>query len=152
MRGLEATALIDSDIHQYRTPFHPPDHVAGYQLGRLGAGHQHPTDHQIRLQDIIFESSLGGVHGLERRAEAPRQPRQHLHVAIQHGHVGGHAQRHVNGVFADHAAADHHHLGRGHAGDTAQQDAAPALGAFQRRRAGLNRQPAGHLRHRRQQR
>ncbi|MCY1364045.1 hypothetical protein D9M69_508340 [compost metagenome] len=55
-------------------------------------------------------------------------------------------------MAADHPAAEDHHLARRHPRHPAKQHAAPALGAFQAVRAGLDRHPPGHLGHRRQQR
>ena len=53
---------------------------------------------------------------------------------------------------AGYAAAQNHYFGRGHTGHAAQQHATPALRFFQRMRAHLWGQPAGHFRHRGQQR
>jgi hypothetical protein len=52
----------------------------------------------------------------------------------------------------DHAAADHRYLAGKDAGYTAEQDAEAAIGLLQRRGTGLDRQPAGNFRHRRQKR
>ena len=61
-------------------------------------------------------------------------------------------ERHAQGVHADDAAAEDDDLGRRNAGDAAEQDAPTAGLALEGVGAGLDRHPAGHLAHRREQR
>ena len=66
--------------------------------------------------------------------------------------VGAHAQRDVDRVRADDAAAEHQHLGRVYAGHAAQQHAEAAVRLFEEIRARLHRHAARHFGHRREQR
>ena len=77
---------------------------------------------------------------------------EHFGIAVENGHVGTEADRHLRGIEADHAAADHHDLAGHHARDTAKQHAASAMRLFERGSARLHAHPAGHLAHRLEQR
>ncbi len=77
---------------------------------------------------------------------------EHFGIAIEDGHLPAEPDRHLRGVETDHAATDHDDLARHHAGDAAQQDAAPAMRLFERGRPGLDAHPSGNLAHRFQER
>ena len=152
LRGLEAAALVDRHIHQHRAGTHQLQLVARDELGRRGAGNQHRADHQVGVGQALFDGVAGGVDGGQLVAVQLVQVLQAVERAVEDGDVRVHAHRHARGVDAHHAAADHQHFGRLHAGHAAEQHAGTALRFLQRMRAGLDRHAAGHFRHRRQQR
>ena len=47
VRGFEAAALVDGDIHHHRAALHVGDHFAAHQLGRRSARDQHRADYQV---------------------------------------------------------------------------------------------------------
>src|SRR3546814_4153813 len=61
----------------------------------------------------------------------------HFGVAFQYRHVGAQASRHLRGIEAHDAAADHRNLGGHHAWHTTQQHATTAMYLLQRGCAGL---------------
>ncbi len=97
-------------------------------------------------------ASAGRKHRVERAPELPPQRAQHFGVAIQHPHLGAHPKRDVARVRAHDAAAEHDDVRGNDAGDTAQQDATPAVRLFQIMCARLHGKATRHLGHRRQQR
>ena len=73
-------------------------------------------------------------------------------TAIQHGHVGAHAERDRRRMRADDAAAQDHDLARRHARHAAEQDALAAVRLLEQQRPRLHGHATRHFRHRRQQR
>ena len=72
--------------------------------------------------------------------------------ALEDRDVRAEAERDHRGVVADDAAADHDDAAGRDAGDAAEQQAAAAERLLEEVRAGLRREPAGDLAHRREQR
>ena len=72
--------------------------------------------------------------------------------ALEDRDVRAEADRDDRGVVADDAAADHDDVTRRDAGHAAEQEPAPAERLLEEVRAGLRREAAGDLAHRRQQR
>ena len=97
-------------------------------------------------------ASLVDVAGADAAAEEIVELAQARQRAVEDGDLGAEADGHARRMGADDAAADDHDLGRGDAGNAAEQDAAAAIRLLQRRRRGLDRQAAGDLAHRREQR
>ncbi len=116
------------------------------------AGDEDAADHQIGPGAIFLDGAGSRVDGLERGAEAADQLLHPLDTLFDDDDVGAHAECHRGGIGADHAAADDDHARRSNAGHAAEQHAATPLRLLQAVGAGLDRHPAGHLRHRRQQR
>src|ERR1019366_9263557 len=53
VRGLEAAALVDGNIHHHGAAPHSGDHLAAHQPWRGGAGNQHGAHHQIGSLKIL---------------------------------------------------------------------------------------------------
>ncbi|MCY1447540.1 hypothetical protein D9M71_641690 [compost metagenome] len=81
---------------------------------------------------------MGGVEGGDAIAVEGVQAAQGVHALVQYRDIGAEAHGHGQGMGTDHATAEYHHLAGSHAGDTAEQDAAAALGFFQAAGAGLD--------------
>ncbi len=77
------------------------------------------------------------------------QPRQR---AIKYAHLRAEPDRHARRLGSDHAAAENCDTRRRHARHAAEQHAAAATVALQRGARRLDREPACHLAHRREQR
>ena len=71
---------------------------------------------------------------------------------VEGGHPRPHPGRHLDGVEPDHPRPKHHHVGRRHPRNAAQQHPAAAVRLLQVEGADVGRHAAGHLRHGRQQR
>ena len=56
-RGLDATALVDTDIDDHRAGLHTADHLLGDDVGRAGAHPQHSAHHEVGI------GQLGGDTG-----------------------------------------------------------------------------------------
>ncbi|MCY1170953.1 hypothetical protein D9M73_110430 [compost metagenome] len=112
--GLEAAALIDRDIDQHRAALHRLDHLARHQFGGSGARHQHRADHQMRILDRGRDRRLAGISSLDLAAEEHVELGQPRVRNVVDGDVGAHADRHLRGIDARHAAAQNRDLGRGH--------------------------------------
>ena len=121
-------------------------------FGATRAGDQHGADDEIRVRD--------GSLRLEPRRHQQRDPAlqdllEMAHAverALEDRHLGAEAERDDRGVVADDAAADDHDLAARDAGHAAEQQPAPAERLLEEVRAGLRREPARDLRHRREQR
>ena len=100
----------------------------------------------------IGDRGAGRIDRAQSRAELGRQALQGLVRAVDHGDGSAHADRDRRRMRARHAAAEHEHVGGGHARHAAEQHAAPALRLLQRMRPDLRREATGDLGHRRQQR
>ena len=72
--------------------------------------------------------------------------------ALEDGHVCAEADGDHRGVVADDSAADHQHSAGGDSGHSAEQQTTAPERLLQEVRAGLGREPAGDLAHRREQR
>ena len=77
---------------------------------------------------------------------------QAVDAAVGDVDLGADADRDVRRLRARDAAADDEHLARGDPGDAAEQEPAPAERALEHERAGLGRDLARDLAHRREQR
>ena len=151
-RGLETAALINRHIDQHRARLHRRQLRPRHQLRRRRPGDQHRTDHHIGLGHQPRGQLGAGIAGLELPAIEVVQRPHPRQRAVQHRHIRPHSGRHPCRMRADHAAADHHDLGRQNPRHAADQHAAPAIGLLQRPGADLRRQLPRHLGHRRQQR
>ena len=151
-RGLEAAALVDRDVDQHRAGLHQRQLLAPHHVGRAGAVDEHGADHQVGPRQHLLDRQRGRVDGRAAAAEGDVELAQAVDRAVEDEDVGLHPDRDEGGVHADHAAADHHHVGGGDAGHAAEQDAAPAERLLEHEGAGLGGDLAGDLAHRRQQR
>src|SRR5579883_1210851 len=149
---LEAAALVYGDIDKHGARLHAAHHLACHELRRGRPRHQHRADDEIGRQHL----ALDRLHGREERVEL----RAELHVelveagerAVDDGDISLHAHRHARRIGPRDTTAQDHHLGRGDAGDAAQEDTEAALLLFETMRADLDRHAAGDLAHRRQER
>jgi hypothetical protein len=145
MRGLEAAALVDGDVDEHRALLHAGQHGGVTSFWRGRTRDQHGADDEIGREDILPRarrrsssvsdaavelSSSWRRRGIERSMMVTSAPRP---TAI------------LRGMQPDHAAAEDDDLARQHARHAAEQHAAAAIGLLQRRRAGLDRQAAGHF-------
>ena len=149
---LEATALVDRDIHQHRSPAHLGHHFLRHELGRGGARHQHSAHHQVGMKDMGLDRIDRGVDRVQFGAEQRVQLVEAAQRLVDDGDARLHTDGHAHRVGARDAAADHQHIRRRHARHAAQQHATAALRLFQAMGAGLDRHAPGHLAHGRQKR
>ncbi len=152
VRGLEASALIDGDIHHHRAGLHGLQHFAPHQLGRRRSWNQHRADHQIGIADGIAHREDVGCERDHLAAINVVQRAQAIEIAIDDGDVRAQTDGHLGRLMAHHAAAQDHDIGGRHAGNAAQQDAAAAVGPLQIHRAHLHGHASGHFAHGREQR
>jgi hypothetical protein len=152
LAGLEAAALIDGHVHHHAAGLQLGEHGPGDQLGRRGARHQHRPDDQVALAHHMIQGIGGGEDGPHAPLVTVVQHLQARDRLVQHRDLGAQAERHARGILAHHAAADHRHLGGGHAGYTGQQHAGAAAGLLQAVSTGLHRHAPGHGAHRGEQR
>ena len=150
--GFKAAALIDRNVDQHCAGLHRAEHVAGHQLGGSSAGYQHCADHEVSLGHFAGERRAARIERAGAAFEMAVEPFEHFGIAIEDGDISAKADRHLRGIEAHHAAADHHDLGRQHARNPAEQHPAPAIGFLQRSGPGLDRHPSGNLAHGFQQR
>ena len=149
--GFEATALIDGHINDHCAVVHLAEHRPRHQLRRCGAGNQHRADHQISYVHILLHRVAGGVDRVQAPVEYRVQIIQARQGTVQNGDVRTHAHRHARGIDTHHAAADHHHIRRWHAGHTAHQHTQTTLRLLQRVGTGLNGHAPRYFAHRRKQ-
>jgi hypothetical protein len=90
----------------------PPCH----QFRRRGAGQQHRTDDEIRIDHFALDCFAGREHSLHGAQELLVELAQALDGTIDDGDVGAQAMRHFDRVRAGNTAADHDHLRGRHAG------------------------------------
>ena len=117
-----------------------------------GALDEHRADHEVDPGQHLLDRQGRAEHGRQRAGELQVGAAERVDADVEQEHVGGHPDRDVGGVDPDRAGADHHHVRGGDAGDAAEQDAAPAHRLLEEEGAGLGRDPAGDLAHRREQR
>jgi len=55
VRGLEAPALVDRRVHQYRVALHQPELVPADDKGRAGAVDEHGPDHQVHPRQHLLD-------------------------------------------------------------------------------------------------
>ena len=113
---------------------------------------QHRADDQVGARQHLLDRQRGRVDGRAAAVEDHVELPQPVDRAVEDEDVGLHPDRDEGRVHADHAAADHHHVGRRDAGHAAEQDPPPALGLLQHVGARLGGDLPGHLAHRGQQR
>ena len=152
MRGFEAAALVDGDIHYHRAALHFLKHGAAHEFGCGGARDQYRADDQIGLACPLVDAVDGRVHTLDAARVLVRQMPQSVERFIENADIGAEADGHLRGVITDHPATDDQHLARCHARHATKQDAGAALRHFQAMRAGLHREASGHFAHRCEQR
>ena len=101
------------------------------------------------------DSSICSVDDIRRLTRAPRISSSCAHAvdrALEDRHVRAEAERDDRGVVADHAAADDDDVALRDARHAAEQEPAAAERLLEEVRAGLRREPARDLAHRREQR
>jgi len=152
VRGLEAAALVDRHVNQYRAGLHQRQLLAPHYIRGARAVDQHGADHEVGARQHLLDRQRGRVDGRAGAGEDPVELAQAVDRLVEDEDVGAHPDRDEGGVHADRAAADHDHVGRRHTGHAAEQDAAPAERLLQHEGAGLGGDLAGDLTHRRQQR
>ena len=153
VRGLEAAALVDRDVDEHGAGLHQ---AAASRASRASARRAPGTS----TAPITMSASASDLLDLEpiRHRERDAAVERDLEVAhaldrlVEHPHVRLHAEGDDRGVEADDAAAEDDDLGRRHARNAAEQDAAAAVRLLERPGAHLRRQPARDLAHRREQR
>ena len=151
-RGLEAAALVDRDVDQHRVLLHQAELLAGDHVRSAGAVDEDAADHEVHVGQPLLDRERRAEHGRGAAAEGDVELAELVERDVVDEDVGLHPDRDERGVHADGAAADDHHVRRRHARDAAEQDPAAAERALEHERAGLGRDLAGDLRHRRQQR
>jgi hypothetical protein len=152
VRGLEAASLVDRDVDEYRSGAHEAEHLARHELRRDGARDEDGPDHHVGVGEGLLD--LEPVRHRERHPSVERdlELAHSVDRLVEHPDVRLHAERDDRGVEADDAASEHHDLGRRHARDTAEKDAAAAVSLLERPGAHLRREPARDLAHRREER
>ena len=131
---------------------HGAHHLAGDQMRRLGAGDQHRAHDQIGGCDLLLDVGAVRHHRGDVAAQDVVQVAQARRIAVDDADVRADAGGDLAGVRPGDAGAEDDHLRRSHPGGAAQQNACAAVRRLQAPAADLNRQPAGHLAHRREQR
>ena len=150
--GGDAAPLVDRHIHNHRTSFHALHQLLANQPGGAAAGQQHRANQQIGARHQPFDQPAAAHQAHQATAAVRLQAAQFLGGAIQQEHLRIHRRRHPSGIPAHDAGPQHHHPGGPHAGATAHQNAAAAVGLLQQVGTHLGRQPTGDLAHRCQQR
>ena len=151
MGAFEAAALVNRDIHEHGASLHARYELVGDELGGLGAGDQHGTDHEVGLDDGTVDFVGVRSNGLQTSRVLGVEFAQAVDVDVEDGDVSAHADGHSSGVGARDAGTDHGHLGGAHPGYAAHQDAGATTGAGHRRGADLNSEASGDLAHRGEQ-
>ena len=64
MRGLEASTLVDSHIHQYGAWFHQLQHVSGNQVWSLVARNEYTAYYDVNIWQFLPDIVLVGVEGV----------------------------------------------------------------------------------------
>ena len=85
VRGLEASALIDGDVHHHGARLHGFQHLAPHQLGRRRARNQHRAYHQIGMAYRIADSEYVGCQRHHLAAVDVVQRAQAIETAIDDG-------------------------------------------------------------------
>ena len=152
-RGLEAAALVDRDVDEHGAALHQPELLARDHVRRPRAVDEHRADHEVGRRAGAARSPASRRSTVEQRPpKSDVELAQAVDVAVEDEHVGLHADRDEGGVHADHAAADHEHVGGRHARHAAEQDPAAAERLLEHERARLRGDLARDLAHRREQR
>ena len=120
--------------------------------GRPRTVDEHGADHEVGLGQHLLDRERRGVDRRGAAAEDEVELAQARDRAVEDEHVGLHPDRDERGVEADDPAADDEHGRGGDAGHAAEQHPAPAERLLEHERAGLGRDLAGDLAHRREQR
>ena len=149
---LEASALVDGDVHQRAARPHGLDRLARDQARGARPGHEDRADDQIRLGAGARHVEFGGEAGADGSAVDLLDAAHALGVDVEDGDVRPHARGHPRRRQAGGPAAQDDDVPAPHSGGPAQQDPGPAVGAQQGVRTHLGGQPAGDLGHGRQQR
>ncbi len=147
MRGFRTAALVDGDVDDHRAALHRLDHRFRDQLRRRRPRHEHRTDHEIGREHLFLHGRARRIQRRDRRAELLLDRVKPLDVDIEDRHIGFEPDRHVRGIDARNAAAEHDDLGRRNPCDAAEQQAAPALRDFEAVRASLDRHAACNFGH-----
>ena len=144
-RGLEAAALVDSDVYEDRTRLHPPHHVCRHQRWSTVTFDEHGADHEIRLQYQLFDRGTGRVHRFERVPEVSGETIEHGNAPVEHNHIAAEAGGHLDCVLSNNPAADHDHARGHHTRNATEQQPCTAIRRLEAVRAGLHRHAPGNL-------
>ena len=129
VRGFEAAALIDGDIHHHRAALHVGDHLAPHQPGRRRAGNQHRADHQVGRLQILADGPRVGSQRDHLAVEDVVEFAQAVEAAVDDGDVRAHADRHLGRVGAHDAAAQDDDIAGATPGTPPSRMPRPPLGA-----------------------
>ena len=151
-RRLRAATLVDRDVREDRTVFHPCDHLARDQLRCTRTGDEDRADDDVCV--------LHGFLDLKtRRHDEAHTTREHLlevaHAVqrpLEDGDVRAEAESDHRRVVADHSSADDHDASRCDSWDPTEQKPTPAERHLEKVRPGLSGEPSGDLAHRCEQR
>ena len=152
MDRLDAAALIHRDVHDDRALLHGRDHVLRHEARRAGAGDEHGADEQIGAAEHLLHVEAVRHQRDDLPAEDVVQVPEPVGVHVEHRDVGAEAHGGARGVETCGAGAEDDDVPRRDAGHAGEEDAAAAVGAAEVERALLDREPAGDLAHRREQR
>ena len=152
VRGLEAPALVDGDVDEHGARAHRAHLLGRDEVRSPRTGDEHGADHEVGREHEVLDRERARHHRLDAPAPDLVDLAQPDDVAVDDDHLRLHARGDLGGVPAGDAAAQHDDLPRRDAARAAKQHAAPAGRTLERLRALLRREPAGDLRHRREQR
>src|SRR5687767_7262135 len=106
MRRLDATTLIDSNVHNNSAVGNLFQHVFRDQFGSGSTFYQHGAYDQIRLRDRVLDHvSARGERG-DLRKENIVEFAQSIEIVVDDRHVRAHADGDLRGICSDYAAAD----------------------------------------------
>src|SRR4051812_17780956 len=150
--GFNASALVDGDVDDHGTFFHPRNHFLCYELRSGGAGDEHAANQQVRLLGSLRNGVR--VRGLRAHVAAENvvELAQAVQVHVNDSDVGAEAESHLGRIRADDAAADDHNVRGRDSGDAAEEDAASTFFFFQIAGPDLHGHAACDFRHGSQQR
>ena len=107
LRGLDAPALVDADVHDDAAGFHAADHVGRHHVRRARAGHEHRADHHVRGTHRVGDVGDVRIQAGDVRAHGARG-HQLVAILVEHDDLGAEARGHQRGIAAGDAAAEHH--------------------------------------------
>ena len=98
VRGLEASALIDGDVHHHRAWLHGLQHFAPHQSGSRRAGNQYRANHEIGIADSVAHGEDVGCQRDHLAAINVVQRAQPVEIAIDDDHVRAHTDGHLGRI------------------------------------------------------
>jgi hypothetical protein len=121
-RGLEATALIDGDVHHDRALLHLLHHRTAHELRRRRAGNEHRADHKVGRKNVALDRVPARMHRDHARPEFLFYVPENLDRAVQRINPRARAHRHADRARSGDARAEHGNLRRRHPRNAAEQD------------------------------